>query len=129
MKRIVLGISLLFFTVLLATACGQNNAATAVNYIEALNDQNIELATEMTCPEVSDVLVDSLMTVEEDDWETIEFQRVTCSQLSANEADCRFTIRQEDTDINNETVFMQDRNVVFNFEDGLICGFEEQVAN
>ena len=111
-------------------ACAEDNVATAVSYLGALNEGDLDQAASLACAERADEIVDSLMSVEPEEQASVEFQRVSCSQQASDEVACQFTIVQEETDINNEgTFFEQERNVVFNIEDGRICGFHEQVAN
>jgi hypothetical protein len=122
--------SLLIMLIFALVSCGEDNVSTAVSYLGALNEGDLDRAAALACAARADEIVDSLMSVEPEEQATVEFQRVSCSQRTSDEVACQFTIMQEGTDINNEdTFFEQERNVVFDIEDGRICGFHEEVAN
>lgn len=128
MNHKIILLTLLFILGLLLSAC-QDNSVLAIDYIAALNDGDLERAAELVCPERQDEIVEGLMGVTEEERETFNFQNVTCAQEGAD-VDCRFTIVQAGTAIGqNDTPNQFERNVVFEIENGRICGFEEQAVN
>lgn len=108
------------------SACGAADAGedvnTAVQYIEALNQRDIEAAHALVCEERADEITDALMGVDEEEAD-YSFENVTC-QAQEDDVACRYTISQP-TDEEEEQF---DRNVIFEFEDGAICGFEQGAA-
>jgi hypothetical protein len=110
----------------LLTGCGNDDVATAVNFLQALNQRDVTQAAEYVCPERQDEIVGGLLTVSDPAAETFNFQNVSCS-AQGDGVLCRYTIDQltEGADLRSEQYA---RQVVFAFEDGRICGFEEQVA-
>lgn len=124
-KLIVLALMLLGTTWGLLGCGGATNVTTAVDYIDALEDGDLESAAVLVCPERSDDILDSLMEVSEENRENFDFRNVSCAAQGSDVA-CRYNIVQ-DTTVDNSQEFV--RNVIFEFEDGLICGFEEEVAN
>ena len=129
MKRITMLLSVMAILMFAVSSCNSDNVATAVDYLAALNEGDTDRAAELACAEQADEIASSLMTVSAEEQAAVEFQRVSCSQRSVDEVACRFTIVQEGTDLNNDTTVEQDRSVVFDIEDGRICGFTEEVAN
>lgn len=124
MKRIFT-VGLLLFTILLV-GCTGDNVATAVEYIEALNQRNLEEVNDYVCAEQADEITESLMSVTGSE-DAFSFVNVSCAARGGDVL-CRYSISQEsleDEDVN----ITQDREVTFEFEDGQICGFEQQVAN
>jgi hypothetical protein len=107
-------------------ACGDTDAGedvnTAVQYIEALNQRDIETANTLVCEERADEITDALMGVDDEEAE-YSFENVAC-QAQEDDVSCRYTIIQP-TDEEEEQF---DRNVIFEFEDGVICGFEQGAA-
>ncbi len=124
-KKIIM---LLIVTVsVLLTGCASGDQVnTAVEYLEALNTRDLETAQALVCDTRQDDVAMGLTTVDDASEEEFEFSNVSCA-AQGDDVMCRFVIEQypqgaEDTGVQSN------RQVVFNFEDGRICGFEEQVA-
>ena len=122
-KRLFL-IVLLTAVLGISTACNDNRADTATQYMEALNTGNLEEAQELACPERADDIVAALMGVTSEERARFSFINLSCSPRG-DEVSCRYTITQQTED---GTPVQSDRNVVFQFEDGQICDFEQEVA-
>ena len=124
MKKVLL---VFIFSLLgLLTACGGNdNVATAVEYINSLEAGDVDTATGLVCPDRADTITENLLARSQEERASYAFENVSCAARGEDVA-CRFTVIQETTD-NTPAEF--DRNVVFEFDDGLICGFEEEVAS
>ncbi|MFO7683236.1 MAG: hypothetical protein R6X34_24645 [Chloroflexota bacterium] len=126
MKKIILfwGVGLMGW--LLLAGCNSNDPGTAVQYINALNERDLETARSLVCPERQDDVAMGLISVADPVIEPFTFQNVSCSSR-AGDVLCRFSIEQR----TEEHIFTNEqftREVVFKFEDGKVCGFEEQVA-
>jgi len=124
MKKLVIGL-LLGVSVLLA-GCTGDNAATAVQYLDALNQRDLETAQSLVCDARQDDVAMGLTTVDDPTVEPFAFKNVSCTSQGSGVL-CRFVVdqRAEDqafTDVENS------REVVFHFEDGKVCGFDEEVA-
>ena len=119
--------SLLFVYIwlLMLMACSSSDdVATAVQYINALEEGDVATATSLVCPERADAIMSGLMDVSQEERGNFSFENVTCAARGGDVA-CGYTIAQQTAE---ETLQEFDRNVVFQFEDGLIWGFEEEVA-
>ena len=113
---------------LLFTACGQDeesNADTAILYIEALNRGDVEDASNFVCEEREDEITEGLMSVGDENPNVI-FDNLSC-EARGEDARCSYTIRQDTANV-QDTGRELLREVIFNFEDGKICGFEEPVG-
>lgn len=126
MKKIILSTLLSSFLFLLLTACGNNNSGTAVQYLNALNERDLEAARALVCEERQDDVTMGLTTVDDPAQEQFEFSNIACAPEGSN-VSCRFVVEQV-TGNAEPTGVQQPRQVVFEVEDGKICGFEEQVA-
>lgn len=124
-KKLIL---LLFACILLgAVSCaGAGNVDTAVQYIDALNNRDIDAARELVCESYEDDVTMGLTTVDDPVVEPFSFSNVSCSARGSDAA-CRFTIAQQ-TESADVGGIEQNRSVIFKFEDGKVCGFDEQVA-
>lgn len=122
-RRTVLIILLLAAGVLVA-GCTENNADTAVAYLQSLSAGEAEAASDFVCTERADEIASAMITTPENS--SVQFENISCSQRGAEVA-CRFTVTQQSNTLDPAQQF--DRQVVFQIEDGLICGFEEEVAN
>ncbi len=125
MKRIWMILFALTLVLLLA-GCDDDDVGTAVNFLDALNQRDVTAAASYVCPERRDDIVGGLLTVIDPGAETFNFENVTCEGRGGDVL-CRYTIDQVTggADLTSETF---SRQVTFEFEDGLICGFSEQVA-
>lgn len=120
---------ILLVSVGLMTAACQDNSVLALDYLAALNDGDLERAAELVCPERQDEIAEGLTSVTAEERENFNFQNVTCAQRGAD-VSCRYTIIQEGTELGqDDTPDTFERSVVFEFENGRICGFEEQAVN
>lgn len=123
---------LLFMSVALfgLASCANGDPGTAVAYLDALNTRDLETARSLVCEDRQDDVTMGLVSVDDVQVEPFEFTNVSCSAQGGNVL-CRFTIRQatEHDAVSGVSGIDQTfaREVVFNFEDGRICGFEEQV--
>lgn len=123
---------LLFMSVTLfgLASCANGDPGTAVAYLDALNTRDLETARSLVCEDRQDDVTMGLVSVDDVQVEPFEFTNVSCSAQGGNVL-CRFTIRQatEHDAVSGVSGIDQTfaREVVFNFEDGRICGFEEQV--
>ena len=121
------GSSLLFVLIglVLFVACSSSgNVDTAVRYLNALEQGDVDTATQLVCPERADMIMSGLRDVSPEERGSFSFENVSCAARGSGVA-CRYTIVQQTTE---ETPQEFERNVVFDFEDDLICGFEEEVA-
>lgn len=119
-------ITMLFAALFLLVGCGTNNADTAVRYLEALNQRDIEAARGLVCEVREDDVTMGLMSAGDLQQPSFSFSNVSCT-ARADDVLCRFTIEQF-TEGAELTGIQRARQVVFDFEDGKVCGFEEQVA-
>lgn len=117
---------LLSGVLLLLAACAANNVDTAVEYLEALNARDLDRARALVCEEQEDDVTMGLTTVDDPQVEPFTFSNVSCAARGAD-VSCRFTIEQF-TQSEQTTGVTQTRQVVFRFQDGKVCGFEEEVA-
>lgn len=123
---------LLFMSVALfgLSSCANGDPGTAVAYLDALNTRDLETARSLVCEDRQDDVTMGLVSVDDVQVEPFEFTNVSCSAQGGNVL-CRFTIRQatEHDAVSGVSGIDQTfaREVVFNFENGRICGFEEQV--
>lgn len=112
-------------------SCAAGDPGTAVAYLDALNSRDLETARDLVCEARQDDVTMGLVSVDDMQVEPFEFTNVSCS-AQGGDVLCRFTIRQatEHDAVSGVSGIDQSlaREVVFNFEDGRICGFEEQVA-
>ena len=122
---------LMGLAVLGVVSCAAGDPGTAVAYLDALNSRDLETARDLVCEARQDDVTMGLVTVDDVQVEPFEFTNVSCS-AQGGDVLCRFTIRQatEHDAVSGVSGIDQSlaREVVFNFEDGRICGFEEQVA-
>lgn len=132
MKKIILFLLMMSLLLLGVASCAEGDPATAVAYLDALNERDLEAARELVCEARRDDATMGLMTVDDPQVEPFEFTNVSCS-MQGGDVQCRFNIEQktEDNDVTGALGpdVTQTREVVFEFEDGRICGFEEQVVN
>lgn len=124
MKKLIL-LLLISISVLSMGCASGDEVNTAVAYLEALNTRDLETAQSLVCDARRDDVTMGLTTVDDPPQE-FEFSSISCA-AQGDGVMCRFVIQQypqgeEDTGV------QLNREVVFNFEDGRICGFEEQVA-
>ncbi|MBK8905210.1 MAG: hypothetical protein IPM53_28770 [Anaerolineaceae bacterium] len=130
MKKFLL---LLFMSLLLfgVASCANGDPGTAVAYLDALNNRDLETAQKLVCEARQNDVTMGLVSVAGAPVEAYEFTNVSCSSR-AGDVLCRFTIEQKTVrdDIGGVAGIdvTRSRQVIFEFEDGLICGFEEQVA-
>ena len=116
----------LFLWLVLSIACSNSgDVAMAVQYINALEEGDVHTATELVCPERSDTIMSGLMGVSPEERGSFSFENVSCAAQGSDMA-CSYTIVQQTGD---DTPQEFDRNVIFEFENDLICGFEEEVAS
>jgi hypothetical protein len=112
-------------------ACGaQARVDTAAAYLRALNERDVEAAATYACEERAQEIADSLMAAPVPDSSqatTFSFINISCAAAGGDDVSCRYTIQQQlEDDLDTPEQYV--REVVFHFEDGEICGFEEQVA-
>ncbi len=112
-------------------SCAAEDPGTAVAYLDALNTRDLETARDLVCEARQDDVTMGLVTVDDVQVEPFEFTNVSCS-AQGGDVMCRFNIRQatEHDAVSGVSGIDQTfaREVIFNFEDGRICGFEEQVS-
>lgn len=111
---------------LLLVGCSSDSPETAVQYLEALNQRDLETARSLVCEARQDDVTMGLTTVDDPEAEQFEFNNVSCSSRGGDVM-CRYYIKQF-TEAAEATGVQVERQIVFEFEDGKICGFEEQVA-
>ncbi|MAU00178.1 MAG: hypothetical protein CL608_23810 [Anaerolineaceae bacterium] len=124
MKKLILLITFVLLTGVAACSSG-DNVATAVQYINALEEGDIDSATSLACPERSDEIMSGLVDVTAAERGDYSFETVSCAARGSGVA-CSFTIVQQ---LGDETPSEFDRSVIFEFDGGQICGFEEEVAS
>lgn len=117
---------LIGLTLAMLIGCSGGSPAVAVQYLEALNERDLETARELVCEARQDDVTMGLTTVDDPTVEPFSFSNISCTARGGDVA-CRFVIEQE-TEAADNTGTEQMRDVIFRFEDGKICGFEEQVA-
>lgn len=129
MKKKMLLLAAFMLSLTLLVACA-DHTVTATDYLDAINAGDVERAADLVCAEQADEIENGIFAVPEEDRETAEFQNVSCSQRSGDEVECRYTIVQNDTSLSTEgTPIEVTRNVVFDIENGRICGFSEEALN
>lgn len=111
---------------LLLSGCGANNTDTAIDYLDALNQRDLATARGLVCPQYEDDVTMGLTTVDDPQVEPFAFSDVSCA-ARGSDVSCRFTISQL-TEAADTTGINETRQVVFAFENGRVCGFEEEVA-
>jgi hypothetical protein len=124
MKKLILLATFILLTALAACSSG-DNVATAVQYINALEDGDIDTATNLVCPERADDVLSGLVDVTSAERGDYSFESVSCAARGSGVA-CSFIIVQQ---LDDETPSEFERSVIFEFDDGQICGFEEEVAS
>lgn len=124
---------LLFVSLFLlgAASCANGDPGTAVAYLNALNERDLETALDLVCEARQDDVTMGLVSVQGPPVEAYEFTNISCASRAGNVL-CRFTIEQklprDDVEGIAGIAVPQSREVLFEMEDGQICGFEEQVA-
>ena len=125
-------LTLAFVGLLLLVGCAQDddvdNTVIAQRYVENLGEGNLDDAAELVCEERADTIATAMVT--EENQENFSFENLSCSQRGDGVA-CSFTVRQNPPaeDAAGTTVRESyNRSVIFSFQNGLICGFEEEVA-
>jgi len=127
LKRLLILLGCLLLGTAVLSACGgEAHEDIAVQYLDALNQADLDAAAAYVCPERADDIVTALMDVSDPEQANVSFMNVSC-RPEGEDVSCRFTITQE-TEAAETTGQQFDRQVVFQFEDNRICGFEEQVA-
>lgn len=130
-KKRTLYAAILLSLMLLLTACtSQNDVSTAVNFLDAMNSDNVEEALDYVCPERADEIVSGLFDTSALETASYDVQNVSC-QARGDAVQCRYTIVQEtlpEEPAENRPI-QSERAVQFEIVDGKVCGFEEQVAN
>ena len=124
-KKILFSVLFLLLSLVLVACGGADNVTTAVDYLGALESGDLDGAALLVCPDRREEITSALMDVSDENRENFDFRNVSCA-ARGDEVDCQYNIIQ-DTEAEETQEFV--RNVVFEFEDGLICGFEEEVAN
>lgn len=122
MKRLSI-LLLVCLTLFALASCGdeRSHAATAVEYIEALNRQELDRLSAYVCDERVDEVTAALMTVSDAEQGAFSFDNVSC-EARGNDVLCRYTLRQDVGAAGTREV----REVTFAFNaDGEICGFAE----
>ena len=117
---------ILLCTCLLLLSCNKNDPETAVQYLEALNQRDLKRAEALVCKARQDDVAMGLTTVDDPDAQSFDFSNISCASRGSGVM-CRFVIKQYTADA-QLTGMEQERQVVFEFKNGKICGFEEQVA-
>lgn len=124
MKKLIL--LLLLLGGLLLSGCGSNNTDTAIEYLDALNQRDVETARSLVCSQYEDDVTMGLTSVDDPEAEAFAFSEISCA-ARGSDVSCRFAISQL-TEGADTTGVEQTRQVVFDFENGRVCGFEEEVA-
>lgn len=91
----------------------------ATAFLNALNQQNAELAAQCVCPEQKDDIID------EQDRRTWEFQNVSC-RAASDDVECTYSIAQKDE--NNRTI-MNAYKITFDIKDDKICGHSSDLEH
>lgn len=118
---------LLIMSALFLVGCGAADPDLAINYLSALNQRDLETASALVCEARQDDVTMGLTTVDDPNVEPFMFTNVSCS-ARGTDLMCRFTVEQE-TESQETIIVQQTRQVVFEVENGRICGFEEEVVN
>lgn len=111
---------------ILIVGCEGNQANTAVQYLEALNDRDLETARNLVCEARQDDVTMGLVSVDEQEEESFSFINISCSPRG-DDVLCRYTVEQT-TQSAEITGVQRPREIVFDFEGDKVCGFEEQVG-
>jgi len=125
-SRTFLFLTIFFVSFLLSSCGGNEDAGTAVTYLEAMNEGDVATATELVCPARADDVTMGLISVNDASEPEFSFNNISCSETGSG-VECRFVVEAVTMGDEGE-FFQQNRSVIFEFEDGKICGFEEQVA-
>lgn len=120
---VVGGLAVLAVILLSGCGGGQRDIETATQFMNALNQGDVDTARALSCPEEAEDLIQGLATVGADEREEWEFQNVNC-QAYSGEVLCSYQIAQEVEDATQET---NDFEVVFEMEGGKVCGFAESL--
>lgn len=126
MKKVMF-LLLIGLTTFVLVSCSGNHAETAVQYLNAINNRDLETAQSLVCESRKDDVTMGLMSVTEQEEDSFSFINISCSDRG-DDALCRFTIKQE-TQSTEVTGVERPHEVIFNFDGDKVCGFEEQVAN
>lgn len=110
--------------VLTACATGQQQIEDTVNFLNALNQGEVEEAREFLCEEQADEMIEGLASVSDEERQQWEFQNINCQSYSGNVL-CQYQIVQE---LEDGTLEQLDHEVVFEIEDGQLCGFAETLG-
>lgn len=101
-----------------------DNADIAVDYLTAVNDRNLTEAEDHICESRLDELKEGLLSATTAGRAQYTFENVSCGPRG-DDVRCTYNIVQ-DIDTSQEDRFSRD--IIFEFEDGKICGFQEGVA-
>jgi hypothetical protein len=110
---------------LLLVGCNGDNSETAVQYLQALNDRDLETAQTLVCDARQDDVTMGLVTVDDSETEGFNFESISC-QPSGSDVLCRYTIDQHTENV-EQTGVESNHEVVFDFEGDKVCGFDEEI--
>lgn len=97
-----------------------------MRYLEALNERNLSAVQGLVCQAYVDDVTMGLTAIDDPDEETFDFSNVSCAP-QGDDVMCRFVVEQLTQSV-DVTGVERMREVIFNFEDGKVCGFKEQVV-
>lgn len=127
-KRLTI-IFIAIFAVFALAACDDDSASgpeVAQEYLEALNEGDLETARDNSCKEQHDELEAGLTS---QDTSAFSFENISC-EGDDESVTCEYTIEQNEVgdfpDPNQDTQGF--RTIIFDLEDNKICGFEESTA-
>lgn len=121
----------ILLAMLMLVACGNSEeddeaVDNALNFLQAINAGDIERARELSCEDRHAELEQGLMS---QDREAFNFSNISC-EGDADSVTCDYTIVQDE--VGPEADPAQDTqqfvSIIFDMEDGKVCGFEEEVA-
>jgi hypothetical protein len=123
-KRFVI---LALLAMLTLSGCGakQSDVDNTTAFLNALNTGDVETARQFVCEDDMDGIIQGLSTNSANDNASWAFQNVSCSAYGGD-VKCSYSVTQK---MDDGTTQQLGNSVVFDFEDGKICGFEVSPAD
>ena len=123
MKKLWIGLMVLI-GLLAGCGAGAQNVESARSFLDAINTGDEEAAREYLCAEEVEETIAGIASVSADERQTWSMQNINCS-AAGEDVRCTYQITMELEDGTQETT---SADVVFNVENGVICGFEEPIG-
>lgn len=124
MKRLWIMLSLMAAVILTACGARADHVEDTRAFLEALNQGDTDAARAYVCEERVDEIMTGLSSIGSDERESWAFNNVSC-RAEGEDVRCSYEITQE---LDDGTQEVTSADVVFNIEDGHVCGFEETIG-